>query len=89
MKRTVMVTIEKEIDISISDELLTPEALELFSSSIYPIDKPDDLFEHAAVQLARYGAHFVEGVGLLLEGNRFWVTADSTEAYVLEINHAE
>lgn len=63
MKKTVRVTIEKELEIDIPDELLTPEHVAAFSQSMWEIEGPDELFGHAARQIAYYGAHFVEGLG--------------------------
>ena len=63
MKKTVRVTVEKEFEIEIPDEMLAPESVETFSRTIFSIDGPDDLFKHAARQIAEYGDHFVEGIG--------------------------
>ena len=63
MKKIVLVTIEKELEIDIPDEMLTPEHVEAFSKTMWEIEGPDELFGHAARQIAYYGAHFVEGLG--------------------------
>jgi len=63
MKKTVRVTIEKELEIDIPDEMLTPEHVEAFSKTMWEIEGPDELFGHVARQIAYYGAHFVEGIG--------------------------
>ena len=63
MKKIVIVTIEKEIELDISDELLTEEHLEEFSSYMFPIDSANDLFEHAGQYVARLDQSFVEGIG--------------------------
>lgn len=63
MKKTVRVTIEKELEIDIPDEMLTPEHVAAFSQTMWEINGPDELFGHAARQIAYYGAHFVEGIG--------------------------
>jgi hypothetical protein len=63
MKRTVLVTITKHVDVEISDGQLTPEALEGFSATMFPVDAPDDLFKFAAGQVAAHEDHFVEGLG--------------------------
>lgn len=90
MKKTVTVTIDKEIDIELPDDLLTPEALQEFSSSIFEITTVNELFEHTAAQLALHGAHFVEGVGMLRLADSqtplptFCVTYEAVDAEVLE-----
>lgn len=94
MIKTVMVTIEKEIEVEIPDDLLTPEVLKLFSETMYPIEGADGLFEHFAIWVAQHGGGFVEGIGPVSEiynfdrspqgVARFWVTADTVEADVLE-----
>lgn len=63
MKKTVIVTIEKEIEVDIPDEMLTEEHLEKFSSYMFPVDSVDDLFEHAGQYVARFDQSFVEGIG--------------------------
>lgn len=56
MKKTVIVTIEKEIEVEIPDELLTKEYMEEFSSYMFHTDSIDDLFEHAGQYIARFDA---------------------------------
>ena len=63
MKKTVIVTIEKEIELDIPDELLTDEYLKEFSSYMHPVDSLEDLFEHAGQYVARLDQSFVEGIG--------------------------
>jgi hypothetical protein len=63
MKRTVQVTITKEIEVDIPDDKLTPEALEEFSSYMWEVTEPHELFTYAAEQFAQYGTCFVEGLG--------------------------
>lgn len=63
MKKTVIVTIEKEIELDIPDEMLTEEHLEEFSSYMFPVDSVDDLFKHAGQYVARVDQSFVEGIG--------------------------
>ena len=63
MKKIVRVTITKEIEIDIPDEMLTDEALEEFSSYMYSVDSVEELFEHAGQYIARFGQGFVEGIG--------------------------
>lgn len=59
MKKTVIVTIEKEIELDIPDEMLTEESLKKFS----PVYSTEDLFEHAGQYVARFDQSFVEGIG--------------------------
>ena len=63
MKKTVIVTIEKEIELDIPDEMLTDEYMEKFSSYTYLVDSVEDLFEHAGQYVARFDQSFVEGIG--------------------------
>ena len=63
MKKTVCVTITKEIEIDIPDEMLTDDAPEEFSSYMYSVDSVEELFEHAGQYIARFDESFVEGVG--------------------------
>ena len=63
MKKTVLVTITKEIEVDIPDEMLTEEYLEEFSSYMFYVDSADELFEHAAQYVSRFGQSFVEGIG--------------------------
>lgn len=63
MKKTVLVTITKEIEVDIIDELLAPARIEEFSAYMFPIYSVDELFEHAAQYVARFDRSFVEGIG--------------------------
>lgn len=69
MKRTVRVTIEKEYDIELADEVLTEEHVKMFESAFWELDgntfeeKRDDLFKVAAHQISRGEYEFVEGIG--------------------------
>ncbi len=63
MKKTVLVTITKEIEVDIPDEMLTDEYLEEFSSYMFYVDSADELFEHAGQYIARFDQSFVEGIG--------------------------
>ena len=49
MKKTILVTITKEIEVNILDEMLTDEYLKEFSSYMFPVDSIEELFEHAAI----------------------------------------
>ena len=63
MKKTVLVTITKEIEVCIPDEMLTEDALFDFSSSMHKVEQIEDLFSHAASCIARFDENFVEGIG--------------------------
>ena len=63
MKKTVLVTITKEIEVNIPDEMLTDEYMREFSSYMFPVDSANDLFEHAGQYVARFDQSFVEGIG--------------------------
>jgi hypothetical protein len=60
----VLVTSETELEIHIPDHLLTNEALAEFSSGMFHVDGPADMYRYVASQLAaRPYPHFIEGVG--------------------------
>ena len=63
MKKTVLVTITKEIEVDIPDEVLTEEYLKEFSSYMFPVYSIEELFEHAAQYVARFDRDYVEGIG--------------------------
>ena len=63
MKKTIRITITKEIEVCIPDEMLTEEVLIEFSSSVYKVNQIEDLFAHAARYTARFDRNFVEGIG--------------------------
>jgi hypothetical protein len=69
VKHKVSVTIEKEYDIEIDDNILTHEFVKEFESYMFELDGTDfeekvgNLFEYAARQLAHGEEHFVEGIG--------------------------
>ena len=62
MKKTVIVTITKEIEADIPDDMLTEEHLEKFSSYTFPVDSVEDLLERAGQYVARIDQSFVEGI---------------------------
>ena len=62
MKKNVIVTIEKEIELDIPDEMLTEEHLEKFSSYTFPVESVEELFERAGQYVARFDQSFVEGI---------------------------
>jgi hypothetical protein len=63
IKKTIRVTIVKDLQIEIINERLTPEALKEFSDAIYGVSDPLEVFECAAQQIARFEPTFVEGIG--------------------------
>ena len=63
MKKTVIVTITKAIEVDIPDEMLTEDYLDEFRSYMFYVDSADELFEHAAQYIARNERSFVEGIG--------------------------
>lgn len=68
MKKTIVVTITKELEIEITDDMFSEESLKEFSEGIFPVTTPYGIFEHAARQLAQYGEHFIEGIGMCASG---------------------
>ncbi len=72
MKRTVRVTIIKEIEIELAPtffgSMTQGEYLAEFSKSLFPIDGIDDIFKFAAQMAALYGGGMThDGLGLLSE----------------------
>lgn len=65
MKKIIIVTITKEIEVDIPDEMLTEEAMQEFSECIFHVREKDELFEYAASYVARFGYTFVEGLGTI------------------------
>ena len=63
MKKTVTAIITKEFEIEIPDEHLTPESIAEFEKSFWSVTNTDELFGYAAVQIAQYDEHFVDGFG--------------------------
>ena len=61
--KTVRVTIEREIEITIPDNLLTEESLKEFSSYLFDVEQVDDLFKYAAESLFDNNDDYVEGLG--------------------------
>jgi len=65
MKKTVIVTITKSLEVEIPDEMLTDEYLEEFSFDMFHVHQQEELFEYAAQYIARFDRSFVEGLGNL------------------------
>jgi hypothetical protein len=66
MKKKIRVTIEKEIEIELPDNMLTPEYQAEFERSMWPYRNDDELFFYAAEMAARYGSGMQQdGLGLL------------------------
>lgn len=69
MKKTVLVTIEKEIEIELAPEVLTQEFLTEFESYMFQLrgddleERQESLFKYAAKQIAEYEGCFIEGLG--------------------------
>lgn len=65
MKKKVIVTVHHELEIDIPDNLTTDEYLKGFSSFMWDVDTPEELFEHAAY-CAVQGFDFAEGLGEII-----------------------
>lgn len=63
MKKRIVVTVTKEIDIEINDKHLTEEALAEFSSFMFPVGTPDGLFKYAARCCFDDTCTFIVGIG--------------------------
>lgn len=81
MKKTVVVTVVKTLEIEIPDEILDPGAVERFSQYIYDIDSIDEIFEHTAYNIVNGNVGYtVDYIGLLGEKGQLFdgVEADTT-----------
>ncbi|WP_103018149.1 hypothetical protein [Alicycliphilus denitrificans] len=94
-KKTVLVTITKEIEVEIKNDMLTPEALAEFSKFFYEACSPDEMFANAAQQIARFEPSFVEGLGPCRPAHskddavvRYQEISEDVEAEVKEPSHA-
>lgn len=66
MKKVVEVTITKSFEIDIPDEILGPDAVDLFSTHIFDIDTTDEIFEHAAYNIINENVGYtIDYIGLL------------------------
>lgn len=70
MKRTVRVTITKEIEIELTPAVFGPmsqaEYLESFRRDLWPIEGIDDVFKYAAAMAATCGSGYThDGLGLV------------------------
>lgn len=97
-KRTVRVTIEKEIEIELTPAVFGPlsveEYLEEFRKSLFEVEGLDDVFKYAAEMAAHYGAGYShDGLGLMGEAGMpsaqkakviFNVVLDDTDTELLE-----
>jgi hypothetical protein len=73
--REVTVTTEKVIKVTINNDYLTEEFLQGFTETMFEVDAPEDLFAHAAEQIARHAAcDFVEGLGEVGTGKQYALT---------------
>jgi len=63
MKKTVIVTITKSIEVDIPDEMLTDDHLKSFSAWMFPVFTQLQMFDYAAQYIARCDDSFVEGIG--------------------------
>lgn len=65
MKNTYIVTITKEVEVDIPDEMLTDEAIQEFAEYMFPVTSKEDLLQQAAEYVARWETNFVEGIGTI------------------------
>lgn len=63
MKKTVTVTIRKDIELDIPDHLLTLEHLTEFSAGIFEVNNANSLICFVARQVFDDATQFVEGMG--------------------------
>lgn len=74
IKRTVIVTIEKEIEIELTPAVFggmsEAEYLASFSKDIFAVESMDDIVKYAASMIANYGAGYEhDGIGLVGKGH--------------------
>lgn len=81
-KKTVIVTITKEIEVVMSSDMLTPYALAEFSEHFFTVEEPDEMFSNAAQQIARFEPNFIEGIGQC----RPWWSKDPASVRYKEIS---
>lgn len=66
IKRTILVTIEKEIEIELPANLGSEESLAEWRKGLWHVDSIDDIFKYAARMAAYYGGgREHDGLGLL------------------------
>ncbi len=70
IKKTVRVTIEKEIEIELMPSMFIGMSKEEFiaewKKGLFPVEGMDDIIEHAAAMAAEYGSGYeLDGLGLI------------------------
>lgn len=70
IKKTVRVTIEKEIEVELTPAMFGPfteaEFIAEWQKSLWPIEGMDDVVKHAALMAATYGSGYtLDGLGLI------------------------
>lgn len=89
-RRTIRVTIEKEITIELPDQKLTPEFLAEFSASMWPVESIHDVFKYAARMAAReltgYNHDFL---GLLDNHNSTWPRVPDVKVWLHDESYEE
>ena len=66
IKRTILVTIEKEIEIELPADLATKESIAEWCNGLWKIESVDDIFKYAARMAAYHGGGMQhDGLGLL------------------------
>lgn len=102
MKRTIRVTISKEIEIELTPAVFGPmsqaEYLESFGRDLWPIDGIDDVFKYAAEMAAHVGGGYThDGLGLVSEyyskyprepDVKFRVLDEDTETEIIDSENA-
>jgi len=89
-RRTIRVTIEKEITIELPDEKLTPEFLVEFDEAMWPVDSIDDVFKYAARMAAReLTGHNHDFLGLLDAHNSTFPRVPDVKVWVHDENYEE
>lgn len=94
LKKTMRVTIEKEITIEFPDSMLTPQFLEQFRDGLWPVASIDDVFKYAARMASDGGAGYDhDGLGLLnhhystypkVPDVKFWQHDENYEEEIIE-----
>jgi len=63
MKKTYTVTLTKDVEVDIPDELLTEDEIREFAGYMFPVKTKEEIAQYAAEYVARWENNFVEGLG--------------------------
>jgi len=88
--KLIRVTIEKIIEVSIPNELLTKEEMLDFSKYMFPVATVDHLFTYAAESCFSESCSFVEGLGKVVwAGAECYSAKDDELTYQITDEHID